>query len=161
MRRGSGVQWQWRADCQLLIVIYFFNFANHYRRIVIALVRKRRRRRRRRCRRRRRRRRTKKFEKKRSLFQMIDQVMTINSVQKSSKSELSSRFFGRLKILATCPKSIKITLADSDLRKSLSAFDSMLLAECVNFPNISNFHLRAFIFMSFMFFIFFVKLQKH
>ena len=30
---------------------------------------------------------------------MIDQVMTINSVQKSSKSELSSRFFGRLKIL--------------------------------------------------------------
>ena len=57
---------------------------------------------------------------------MIDQVMTINSVQKSSKSELSSRFFGRLKILATCPKSIKITLADSDLRKSLSAFDSML-----------------------------------
>ena len=58
---------------------------------------------------------------------MIDQVMTINSVQKSSKSELSSRFFGRLKILATCPKSIKITLADSDLRKSLSAFDSMPL----------------------------------
>ena len=28
--------------------------------------------------------------KKRSLSQMIDQVMTINSVQKSSKSELSS-----------------------------------------------------------------------
>ena len=28
---------------------------------------------------------------------MKDQVMTINSVQKSSKSELSSRFFGRLK----------------------------------------------------------------
>ena len=48
-----------------------------------------------------------------------------DSVQESSKSELSSRFFGRLKILATCPKSIKITIADSDLRKSLSAFDSM------------------------------------
>ena len=31
-----------------------------------------------------------KIRKKRSLFQMIDQVMTINSVQKSSKSELSS-----------------------------------------------------------------------
>ena len=60
---------------------------------------------------------------------MIDQVMTINSVQKSSKSELSSRFFGRLKILATCPKSIKITLADSDLSKSLSAFDSMHISE--------------------------------
>ena len=45
--------------------------------------------------------RTKRFRKiwkKRSLLQMIDQVMTINSVQKSSKSELSSRFFGRLKI---------------------------------------------------------------
>ena len=36
---------------------------------------------------------------------MIHQVMTINSVQKSSKSELSSRFFGRLKILATWRKS--------------------------------------------------------
>ena len=42
-----------------------------------------------------------KIRKKRSLSQMIDQVMTINSVQKSSKSELSSRFFSRLKILAT------------------------------------------------------------
>ena len=31
-----------------------------------------------------------KIRKKRSLSQMIDQVMTINSVQKSSKSELSS-----------------------------------------------------------------------
>ena len=31
-----------------------------------------------------------KNSKKRSLSQMIDQVMTINSVQKSSKSELSS-----------------------------------------------------------------------
>ena len=32
---------------------------------------------------------------------MIDEVMTINSVQKSSKSELSSRFFGHLKISAS------------------------------------------------------------
>ena len=31
-----------------------------------------------------------KHSKRRSLSQMIDQVMTINSVQKSSKSELSS-----------------------------------------------------------------------
>ena len=59
------------------------------------------------------------------IFQKIGRVAAMILVQKSSKSELSSRFLGRLKILATCPKSIKITLADSDLRKSLSAFDSM------------------------------------
>ena len=40
----------------------------------------------------------KKSRKKRSVAKMKVQVMTINSVQKSSKSELSSRFFGRLKI---------------------------------------------------------------
>ena len=36
-------------------------------------------------------------KKKRNLPQMMDQVMTINSVQKSSKLELSSGTFGRSK----------------------------------------------------------------
>ena len=39
-----------------------------------------------------------KNSKKRSLSQMIDQVMTINSVQKSSKSELSSGIFDHFKV---------------------------------------------------------------
>ena len=38
--------------------------------------------------------------KKRRLSQMIDQVKTINSVQKSSKTELSSTLFGLFKVLA-------------------------------------------------------------
>ena len=39
-----------------------------------------------------------KFQKKRSRAQMKDQVMRMNSINKSSKSEPSSRFFGRLKL---------------------------------------------------------------
>ena len=41
-----------------------------------------------------------KIRKKQSWSQMIDLVMTINSVQKSSKTELSSTLFGLFKVLA-------------------------------------------------------------
>ena len=41
-----------------------------------------------------------KNRKKQSWSQMIDLVMTINSVQKSSKTELSSTLFGLFKVLA-------------------------------------------------------------
>ena len=39
-----------------------------------------------------------KIQKKRSLSQMMDQVMTINSVQQSSKLELSSGIFDYFKV---------------------------------------------------------------
>ena len=42
----------------------------------------------------------KKISEKQSVSQMIDLVMTINSVQKSSKAELSSTRFGLFKVLA-------------------------------------------------------------
>ena len=52
--------------------------------------------------------RTNKIGKKRSLSQMIDQVMTITSVQKSSKLELSSWGKRPFKVLLMHRKNIEI-----------------------------------------------------